>query len=436
MKHPQSVLIASALSLLGCGSSSPTPAVTPVTTPAPAAPATPAPATPATATPATAQGPELSTQQVIDANNQFSIDLYRGIANASTNTAASPFSAHTAFAMTREGARGETRAEFDRVLHLDGNAGPGFHALTDRIAAVGQSGVELRVANRVFVEQSLTMTPTFAPALRQGFGAPFETADFVAASEPARTRINTWVAGQTEGRIQDLLPVGALNSLTRLVLTNAVYFHGNWATSFEASRTAPLPFMVAGQGVPVPMMQAEMPLRFARAEGVTVGELPYNGGQISMLVAVPTDANGLGALISNLSTQQVTGWVNEMHQSRRVIVKLPRFRIAPTRSVELSAPMQALGVRLAFSDAQADLTGIADVTPRLFVAEAYHRAFIEVNEVGTEAAAATAVVVATRSAPMRPAEPDALIADRPFLFLLRDTQTGAILFIGHVADPR
>lgn len=418
MKRSQSVLIASALSLLGCGSSSATPAATPALTPT------------------TATGPELSAQQVIDANNQFSIDLYRAIANASVNTAASPFSAHTAFAMTREGARTETRAEFDRVLHLDGNAGPGFHSLTERIRAVGQSGVELRVANRVFVEQSLTMAPTFAPALEQGFGAPFEAVDFVSGSEPARVRINSWVAGQTADRIQDLLPLGSINSLTRLVLTNAVYFHGNWATSFETSRTTPMPFMVAGQGVPVPMMQAEIPLRFARAEGVTVGELPYAGGQISMLIAVPTDANGLGALISNLTTQQVAGWVGALHQSRRVIVKLPRFRIAPSTSVELSAPMQALGLRLAFTDSQADLTGIADVTPRLFVAEAYHRAFIEVNEVGTEAAAATAVVVTTRSAPMNPTEPDALIADRPFLFMLRDTQTGALLFMGHVADPR
>jgi serpin B len=184
------------------------------------------------------------------------------------------------------------------------------------------------------------------------------------------------------------------------------------------------------------MMQAEMPLRFARAEGVTVGELPYAGGQVSMLVAVPTDPNGLGALLSNLSTQQVQGWVNDLSEQHRVIVKLPRFRITPTSSVGLSAPMQALGLRLAFSDAEADLTGIAEANPRLYVAEAYHRAFIEVNEEGTEAAAATAVVVATRSAPMMPPEPAALIADRPFLFMLRDTQTGAILFMGHVADPR
>jgi serpin B len=413
----QAVLFATALSLLGCGSSQST-AVTPAVTPPPAS------------------GPALTAQQVIDASNQFSIDLYRGIASANANTAASPFSAHTAFAMTREGARGETRAEFDRVLHLDGNAGPGFHAMTERVAAIGQSGVELRAANRVFVEQSLAMQPTFAPALEQGFGAPFEAVDFVSAAEPARVRINGWVAGQTADRIQDLLPGGAIDSNTRLVLTNAVYFHGNWARAFEASRTAPMPFQIAGQGVPVPMMQAEMPLRFARAEGVTVGELPYAGGQVSMLVAVPTDPNGLGALLSNLSTQQVQGWVNDLSEQHRVIVKLPRFRITPTSSVGLSAPMQALGLRLAFSDAEADLTGIAEANPRLYVAEAYHRAFIEVNEEGTEAAAATAVVVATRSAPMMPPEPAALIADRPFLFMLRDTQTGAILFMGHVADPR
>jgi serpin B len=184
------------------------------------------------------------------------------------------------------------------------------------------------------------------------------------------------------------------------------------------------------------MMQAERALRFGRFDGVTVGELGYTGGEISMIVVVPEARDGLAALLSSLDADHMQSWASALEERPNVIVTLPRFRIAPPQSLSLRTPMQALGVRLAFVDGQADLTGIATAQPPLFVADGYYKAFVEVNDEGTEAAAATAVVVAVRSAPMRPVQRDELIAVHPFLFFRRDTRTGAILFVGHVVDPR
>jgi serpin B len=376
-------------------------------------------------------------ETAVASTNRFTAELYRTVADPHTNGAASPYSVAVAFAMTREGARGATREELDQSLHLEGDVGAAFGALADRLTSIGASGVELRTANRVFLDDAQSVEASFEAAMRDGFRAPFERVSFQGDPQGARTRINGWVAGQTNDRIEDLLPPDAIDANTRLVLTNAVYFHGTWQTAFDRARTQELPFFVDGTTeARVPMMQTERALRFGRFDGATVGELGYTGGEISMIVVVPEAHDGLPALLSSLDAERMQRWASELTERPNVIVKMPRFRIAPAQSVSLRAPMQALGVRLAFVDGQADLTGIATTQPPLFVADGYHKAFVEVNEEGTEAAAATAVVVATRSAPMRPVQRDELVADHPFLFFLRDTRTGAILFVGHVVDPR
>lgn len=373
----------------------------------------------------------------VSATNRFTAELYRTVARPHANGAASPYSVAVAFGMTREGARGETRSELDAALHLDGDASAAHHALAERLVAIGASGVELRTANRVFLEETQQVEPTFETAMRDGFAAPFERVPFIADAESSRVRVNGWVASQTNDRIRDLLPPSSIDANTRLVLTNAVYFHGTWQTSFDRARTQDLPFMVDGtSATPVPMMQTERAMRFGHAEGAAVGELPYTGGEISMIVVVPDAADGLPALLSNLDGDRMQHWIDALADRPNVIVKMPRFRVAPTESLPLSEPMRSLGVRLAFQAGDADLTGIATTHPPLFVSEGFHRAFVEVNEEGTEAAAATAVVISVRSAPMRPPQRDELIADHPFLFFLRDTRTGAILFVGHVVDPR
>lgn len=381
-------------------------------------------------------GSAVALETAVTSTNRFTAELYRIVASPQTNGAASPYSIAVAFGMAREGARGETRAELDRALHLEGDASAAFGALAQRIDAIGTSGVTLRTANRVFVQRGFSVEPAFEAALRDGFHAPLEAVAFDDA-ETTRAHINGWVEDQTNDRIEELLPPGSIGPATRLVLTNAVYFHGTWSTAFDRARTQELPFFAGGTTeIRVPTMQAERAMRFGRFDGVTVGELPYTGGEIAMIVVVPTEREGLGAVLSSLDEQAMRRWSEELTERPNVIVRLPRFRIAPSASLSLRAPMGALGVRLAFQDGLADLTGIADVQPPLFVADGYHKAFVEVNEEGTEAAAATGVVIAVRSAPMRPIERDELIADRPFLFFLRDTRTGAVLFVGHVVDPR
>jgi serpin B len=355
----------------------------------------------------------VALETAVSSINRFTAELYRTIARPDANGAASPYSIAVAFGMVRQGARGETRSELDRALHLDGDASAAFGALAERIDAIGASGVTLRTANRVFVQDGFAVEPA------------------------TRARINGWVADQTNDRIEELLPPGSIGADTRLVLTNAVYFHGTWHTAFDRARTQELPFFAGGATeVRVPTMQADRAIRFGRFDGVTVGELAYTGGEIAMIVVVPTEREGLGAVLASLDDATMRRWSEELTERPNVTVRLPRFRIAPAASLSLREPMGALGVRLVFQDGRADLTGIADVQPPLFVADGYHKAFVEVNEEGTEAAAATAVVIAVRSAPMRPVERDELIADRPFLFFLRDSRTGAILFVGHVVDPR
>ncbi len=379
----------------------------------------------------------VALEAAVAATNRFTADLYRTVAQPHANGAASPYSVAVAFGMTREGARGETRSELDAALHLDGDASAAHAALAQRLATIGASGVELRTANRVFLEETQTVEPTFETAMRDGFRAPFERVPFMSDPESSRARVNGWVASQTNDRIQDLLPPDSIDADTRLVLTNAMYFHGTWQTSFDRARTQDLPFLVDGTAAtPVPMMQTERAMRFGHAEGAAVGELPYTGGEISMIVVVPDAADGLPAMLSNLDGDRMQHWIDALADRPNVIVKLPRFRVTPTESLPLSEPMRSLGVRLAFQAGDADLTGIATTHPPLFVSEGFHRAFVEVNEEGTEAAAATAVVISVRSAPMRPPQRDELIADHPFLFFLRDTRTGAILFVGHVVDPR
>ncbi len=381
--------------------------------------------------------PSMDRSAVTAASNRLTAELYARMANPAQNGAASPLSILTAFAMARQGARGETRSELDRALHLDGDAGAGIGAIADRMGELNASGITLRTANRVFLEQTLTVEPAFRTALERDFRAPFEPVSFLGDPSGARVHINGWVLSQTNDRIRDLLPEDAIDENTRLVLTNAVYFLGTWHEAFDAARTQPMPFWARGsEEVSVPTMQAQRAMRFGRTEGAVVGELMYTGERVSMVVVVPEARDGLSALLGDLSEASLARFTEALAPRPQVTVRLPRFRIEPAESVRLREPMEALGVHLAFEDGRADLTGIADVSPPLFIEEGYHRAFVEVNEEGTEAAAATAVVVATRSAAVRPVERDELIADHPFFFFLRDVETGLVLFVGHVTDPR
>ena len=351
----------------------------------------------------------------------------------------SPASISAALAMTFGGARGETEAQMKRVLHVDG-ARDAVAADWGRLSRALQSPARpltLRIANRLFGEKTTKFEQAFIDKTKLDFGAPLEPNDFVNAFEPARAHINGWVEDQTEHRIKELLPPNALDKQTRLVLVNAIYFLADWAEPFEKSATYDAPFSVA-QGAPkaTPMMHRAGKHRFAQADGVKVLELPYKGGDASMLVILPDRKDGLADLEKSLTGAKLEGWKTALAM-QTVAVSLPRFEVSPTPSMSLGEDLKSLGMPDAFDRDKADFTGIAnpvDRKERLKIDKVFHKAFVKVDEKGTEAAAATAVVMAKGGGPP-PAPPLEFNADHPFVFAIVDKATGVVLFLGRVADP-
>lgn len=372
--------------------------------------------------------------------NQFGFDLYQRLRGAPGNLVISPASVHLALAMTSGGARGETAEQMATVLHVD-PASDAVHASYQTALALwnGTTPATLRVANRIFADRTVPVEPAFVSLTDQRYGAPIERLDFMGAADPSRLAINRWVEERTEERIADLLPAGSITALTRMVLANAVYFKGTWQTQFDPRETQPRRFQVDGRtDVDVPSMRQQGRFSWVNhPDGVRVLELPYAGGDLSMVWLLPATRSGAGALAAveaQLSQESLARWRSALTEVS-VEVQIPRFRMAPP-TIRLSDTLQELGMPLAF-DAHADFRGIADLPDGLYISEVFHKAFVEVNEEGTEAAAATAVVMVTRRAgPAPQAEPPRFIADHPFLFLLMDRRTGAVLFVGRVTDPR
>ncbi|WP_437593141.1 serpin family protein [Sorangium sp. So ce1000] len=373
-----------------------------------------------------------------DANAAFAQRLYGTLAATADKLFFSPASLSIALAMTYAGARGETAAQMAKTLELTlppEALHPAFGELVKELAlATGPKGPELRIANRLWGQAGLPIEPAFQSTTQQHYGAGIELVDFKGASEPARGRINQWVDEQTSGKIKDLLPAGSITPLTRLVLTNAVYFKGKWATPFDKKATKNEPFKVKpGTAPAVPMMRKTLQAGFGQAADASVLELPYEAQsperRLAMVVLLPAQVDGLAKVEQHLAAGQLKTYVEALEPAR-VDVALPRFKI--TAELELSKTLSALGMPLAFDRMKADFSGITRAEP-LFISQVRHKAFVEVNEEGTEAAAATGVVIATRSAP---APPQVFRADHPFVFLIRDVATGAVLFMGRVTDPR
>jgi len=443
---------------LGCGgqegSPTPTPAPTPGTPPAPTplAPdpgaADPAPADPAVTNPAVANPIADAVEDIAPARalgedeahsvgravNGLAADLFGRIAAQPGNVVFSPASIEAALAMTAAGARGATQTEMLHVLHAEDETldviGQALRAWDDP----SRQTYTLRVANRLFAEDADTFEEPYLARMRAEFAAPVERLDFAGSAEPSRVRINTWVAERTRERIRDLIPAGVIDSATRMVLVNAVYLDARWADPFERSRTQPEAFRVAGgASVQVDTMHATREMAHGQIDGATVIELPYRGGELAMRFVLPPEGTAPEA------------WATEQHLSdtseltwRRVALSLPKVRLEPD-TIALSDHLVAMGMPLAFSASQADFTGMANPpspADRLYISTVLHKAFVRIDEDGTEAAAATAVVMATRGAPMPAAEPIVVRFDRPYLFVLRDVRTGAVLFLGRVSDPR
>lgn len=370
--------------------------------------------------------PPAELRAISQSANDFGFALWQRVRDTEGNLSISPSSISLALGMTFAGARGQTADEMRRTLRFgrdDDATHRALGGLTGRWNRTGRP-YEMSVANRLFGAQGFRFEPSFLTVVRDRYGAPLEPVDF-GQSEQARRRINGWVEDRTRDRIRDLLPAGSIDAGTRLVLTNALYFKGRWAAQFDPADTRTGAFQAPRRAVQVPLMHRTGDYRHARVDGVQIIELPYRGDELAMDVILPERPDGLAALEARLSPEALARWLEAMHE-QEVQLTLPRFRISPAASIRLRDPLSAMGMTSAFG-AGADFSGMA---PGLWIDDVYHKTFVEVNEEGTEAAAATAVVM-TESAAMH----ESFTADRPFLFLIRDVQTGAVIFIGRVADP-
>ncbi|HEY2840894.1 MAG TPA: serpin family protein [Pirellulales bacterium] len=367
--------------------------------------------------------------------NQFALALYGNLREAKEgNLFLSPASISTALAMTYGGAAGETAEQMKSVLHLDlpqDKLFPALSQLSGELTATRQPGLEINIANRLWGQKTFAFRPDYLKLTRDTFGAELATLDFAGDTEAARATINEWVAKQTKDKIPDLLPPRSINNMTRLVLTNAIYFKGDWSIPFTASDTKPAPFFLGGdKQVEVPLMFQQKKFRYHKADGVQLLELPYAGGQMAMVALLPEKPDGLAKLEANLTTESLQKMLAAARK-RDVHVWLPKFKMASEFS--LGDALQALGMTLAFDATKADFSGMSDAGG-LSISSVVHKAVVDVNEKGTEAAAATGVVVGVTSARV-PDEPVRFRADHPFIFLIRDQATGSIVFLGRVSDP-
>jgi serpin B len=366
-------------------------------------------------------------------------ELYAQLAKEQGNLVFSPYSVAVALAMTRAGAMGETARQMDTVLHalVAGDLDKGFNALEQELAKragkypAGDGAVELDLAtaNQLFGQRGFTFEAAFLDRLAAQYGAGMRLVDYVQKREDARAAINGWVSDRTKGRIPKIIPEGVLTQDTRLVLTNAVYLKAKWMYSFTKGATAPAPFYRAdGSETRAQLMQLNARVRYARGTAYEAVALPYFGG-LSMIVVVPergTFASFENGLRDGARLREVTGGLRDA----QVRLRMPKFEFR--KQAALKKVLSDLGMPIAFDPDAADFSAMGPAGKDLYIQDVLHEGFITVDEDGTEAAAATAVVVGIVSAPQLNVE---LTVDRPFVFLIRDDVTGAILFMGRVADP-
>ncbi|MCA9189469.1 MAG: serpin family protein [Pirellulaceae bacterium] len=384
----------------------------------------------------------LTTEEVSAAQsiNAFAFDLLAQIAGErkwSENTLFSPFSISSALGMTYAGARGTTATDMARVLHYQSDGiHQGMGDLTTDLDTP-QAAYDFRVANRIFGQKDFMFKAEFLELLQDIYTAPMESMDFRSAPEESRQYINRWVEEQTNDRIQELLPKGVVGETTQFVLTNAVYFDGQWQYSFNEKLTQDAPFYLdATTTIEIPMMRQTNTVRYGRFDSYQMVELPYAGGDLSMVAMLPNDVDGLADLESSLTAETFQQSLYELRPTD-VVVELPKFRFDDEQSLENS--LADLGMGIAFDKNEADFGDMAYLAANenLYLTHVLHKAFIDVNESGTEAAAVTTVVGALDTTAFGSPPPPLPVfrADHPFLFGVRDNHSGAMLFLGRLADP-
>ena len=370
---------------------------------------------------------------VVKGNTAFAVGLYRQLRSQPGNLFFSPESISIAFAMALAGARGQTATQMEGVLRLTLPPDELHPAMGKLLAQMNEKNpnYQLSAADALWAQQNQNFLAGLSQAGRSQLRRRLPPGQFPAAPETARTTINQWIEKQTNNKIPNLVPPGAITPSTRLVLTNAIYFKGDWLDPFDERATADADFHLSStQTVKAPMMHESSNFNFFDDTSFQALELPYKGNALSMVVLLPKDVAGLPALEQSLTPATLTGWLGNLRSAPKVIVSLPRFTM--TQQFELSSALSAMGMQLAFTGA-ADFSGM-DGERDFTISAAIHKAFIDVNETGTEAAAATSIIM--RATAMR-VEPPPMVfnADHPFLFLIRDMRSGSILFLGRVTDP-
>jgi serpin B len=392
-----------------------------------------------TATPFTAS-PEVKS--VVEGNIAFALDLYQKLKDQPRNLFFSPYSISTTLAMTYSGARGQTEKEMAKVLHFNPaqtNIHSAFGALTERMNKIQRwNRITLATANSLWCQQDYQFTDAFLNLIHKYYGADARQVDFKHSAQAA-SEINQWVGRKTKRKIKDAVEPGQFTDLTRLVLCNAIYFKGEWLNQFKTSDTKPTPFHVTtNETVTVPMMYQHSEFKMARSDDSSVEllELPYSGIDLSMIILLPqveypspdVEQPGLPDLEQKLTADNLYAWLAKLDQAHphKTSVMLPRF--TTTQSLELTKELKSLGMVSAFDKNTANFSGM-DGAINLFISEVIHKAFIEVNEAGTEAAATTW----GGAQPM--SQSGSFIVDHPFIFLIRENGSGTILFLGRIVDP-
>ncbi len=375
-----------------------------------------------------------------DGNNTFAVDLYRALKDTTGNLFYSPYSISSALAMTYAGARGETEKQMGdtlhfTLLHLQERLHPAFNSVSLALASRGQEsavqdkkGFILKNANALWGQTDYKFVPAFLDILAENYGAGIRTLDFLHAAEDSRLTINKWVSEQTENRIQDLLPKGSIDSLTRLVLTNAVYFKASWFYQFDENNTSNGQFnLLDNNQVTVPMMKQTETFSYTDGNGYQAIELLYRGMKLSMVILLP-EKGQFEKFENSLEYPQLQNIISDLN-NQKVILTMPKFKF--TSEFKLKQTLTDMGMPLAFSSG-ADFSGMIEEGEENWISDVIHKAFVAVNEEGTEAAAATGVMIVGAAAPAKPIE---FTMDRPFIFLIRDIETNTTLFMGRVLNP-
>ncbi|RLI99150.1 MAG: serpin family protein [Candidatus Aenigmatarchaeota archaeon] len=374
----------------------------------------------------------LGIQKVVDANNQFAFELYSELNKAEDNNIFySPYSISAALAITYEGAKGKTADEMISVFHFPKNniLRPNFAAIYNKINK-NDKHYKLSAGNTLWAQYDYPFLDEYMNLVEKFYGGKAANVDFVEETEKSRQTINTFIKEQTNNKIKELIPEGVLDKMTRLVLTNAIYFKGTWKLEFDKSDTSNQNFKITSTNiVKVPMMRMEpdkTAFNYADIGELQILELPYKGEDISMLILLPSE--NLESIEPSLTSQKLKEYKNQMKKTKLAAIYIPKFEF--DSKYFMKDTLSALGMPTAFSFG-ADFSGM-DGTLNLYIGKVIHQAYIKVDEKGTEAAAATAVVMYEKSAAM---PKDIFRADRPFIFIIQEKETENILFMGRVTDP-